>query len=222
MPAITKNLLSISKFTRDNCAIAEFNSVGCVIKDQRTKRVMLQGSLKNGLYELKLVEATPQSLNLVNSVLHVTCNVPTNSVHRNKVVNFVNNASNHLLSSKTGAVKFNTLIASKANSVIWHAKLGHPAPFVLQKVLHSMHFPFRIQSFDFCDSCRIGKMHRLPFERAKITAAAPLEIISSDVWGPAPMVSSEGYRYYITFIDSFTRFTWIFPMKLKSEAFSVS
>jgi hypothetical protein len=62
VPAITKNLLSISKFTKDNNAYAEFSSLGCVIKDQKTKRPLLQGSLRNGLYELKLVEATPQSL----------------------------------------------------------------------------------------------------------------------------------------------------------------
>lgn len=40
------------------------------------------------------------------------------------------------------------------------------------------------------------------------------------MWGPSPYVSSEGYKYYIHFVDDFTRFTWIFPLKAKSEAFT--
>ena len=31
------------------------------------------------------------------------------------------------------------------------------------------------------------------------------------------MLSSSGYRYYINFIDAFSRFTWIFLLKHKSD-----
>ena len=33
-------------------------------------------------------------------------------------------------------------------------------------------------------------------------------------------MSIEGYKYYIHFVDDYTRFTWIFPLKTKSEAYS--
>ena len=49
----------------------------------------------------------------------------------------------------------------------------------------------------------------------------PFEIICSDVWGPAPNPSSSGSKYYVSFIDSFSRFTWIFFMKHKSEVFLI-
>jgi hypothetical protein len=39
----------------------------------------------------------------------------------------------------------------------------------------------------------------------------PLELIHSDVWGPAP-IFVDGYKYYIDFIDDFTKFTWIHLM----------
>lgn len=47
----------------------------------------------------------------------------------------------------------------------------------------------------------------------------PRSLIHSDVWGHAPMSSHYGYLYYVTFIDDYTRFTWIFPLKHKSNVF---
>ncbi|KAL5735772.1 hypothetical protein ACOSP7_030228 [Xanthoceras sorbifolium] len=50
VPSITKNVLSISRLTKDNNAFVEFNDFGCVIKGKRTKKVLLEGTLRNGLY----------------------------------------------------------------------------------------------------------------------------------------------------------------------------
>lgn len=46
VPQITKNLLSISHFTRDNNVTVEFDDTCCVVKDKLTKAILLQGSLK--------------------------------------------------------------------------------------------------------------------------------------------------------------------------------
>jgi hypothetical protein len=35
----------------------------------------------------------------------------------------------------------------------------------------------------------------------------------------SPVVYVSGYRYYILFTDDYTRYSWIFPMRLKSEVF---
>jgi hypothetical protein len=40
----------------------------------------------------------------------------------------------------------------------------------------------------------------------------------SDVWGPAP--SSVGkFWYYVSFIDDFSKFTWVYLLKNKSDVF---
>ncbi|KAI9196831.1 hypothetical protein LWI28_027392 [Acer negundo] len=55
VPQITKNLLSISKFSIDNKAFAEFYGDHCVVKDLKMNKPLLQGVLRDGLYTLKLV-----------------------------------------------------------------------------------------------------------------------------------------------------------------------
>ena len=47
-----------------------------------------------------------------------------------------------------------------------------------------------------------------------------LDVVHSDVWGPAKTMSMGGCRYYVTFIDDHTRKTWVYFMKEKSEVFT--
>ncbi|XP_072147998.1 uncharacterized protein [Setaria viridis] len=51
-------------------------------------------------------------------------------------------------------------------------------------------------------------------------ASAPLALIHSDVWGPAP-TSVGRFTYYVSFIDDFSRYTWIYLLKNKSDVFDV-
>jgi hypothetical protein len=48
----------------------------------------------------------------------------------------------------------------------------------------------------------------------------PFEIVHSDVWGPAPVMSKGGFSYYVIFVDDYTRFCWIYFLKHKHEVFS--
>jgi len=50
--------------------------------------------------------------------------------------------------------------------------------------------------------------------------SALLELIFSDVWGPAPMFSSGGFRYFVIFVDAHTKHIWYSPLVVKSDVFS--
>lgn len=50
------------------------------------------------------------------------------------------------------------------------------------------------------------------------TTTRAFQLIHSDIWGPAYLSSSQGYKYYLSFVDDYTRYTWLYPLTLKSEA----
>lgn len=52
----------------------------------------------------------------------------------------------------------------------------------------------------------------------EIKSKAQLELLHTDLWGPASKHSIDEYKYYISFVDDFTRYYWMFPLTLKSEA----
>ena len=71
-----------------------------------------------------------------------------------------------------------------------------------------------------CKGCAKGKNTKKTFPSSKIKAKGILEIIHSDVCGPMSSSSLSGYVYYVSFVDDFSRKTWIYFMKNKDEVFS--
>ena len=49
--------------------------------------------------------------------------------------------------------------------------------------------------------------------------AKKLELVHNDLWGPSPVASLGGSRYYITFIDDSSRKIWVYFLKNKSNVF---
>ncbi|KAL5748355.1 hypothetical protein ACOSP7_025385 [Xanthoceras sorbifolium] len=139
VPHIAKNLLSIYRFVNDNNAVAEFIGHCCVIKDKDSKRMLLQGTLKDGLYQLHLSgglsspsvscfnSANKQSASFVSNHQFADCNTALSRVdfplydHIPLSCNVANNKTPCSYNSQTAS--------------IWHSKLGHPSSQTLQQVL---------------------------------------------------------------------------------------
>ena len=101
---------------------------------------------------------------------------------------------------------------------LWHSRLGHPNTMVLNKILEHLNVHASADTtFQFCDACQYGKLHQISLPSVDLHTTGAFQVIDSDVWGPSPYLSPEGYRYYIFFVDDFTCYTWIFPLRLKSE-----
>jgi transposase InsO family protein len=70
-----------------------------------------------------------------------------------------------------------------------------------------------------CEPCIRGKHHRDPFpQRASHRATSFLERIHSDLH-QLPVLTSSGLRYWLLFIDDYSRYFWIYLLRKKSETF---
>jgi hypothetical protein len=99
----------------------------------------------------------------------------------------------------------------------WHARLEHPSPQGVRSILVLNKLPCsRDPTPSICDACQLAKSHQLPYSSSVHHSSSPLDLIFFDVWGPAP-TSVGGYKYYISFIDDFSKFSWIYLMHDRSE-----
>jgi hypothetical protein len=72
-----------------------------------------------------------------------------------------------------------------------------------------------------CESCVLGKHHREVFpSAATFRAKSPLELVHIDLCGPMQTESIGGSFYVLTFIDDYSRMTWVYFIRSKSETFS--
>jgi histone deacetylase 1/2 len=123
---------------------------------------------------------------------------------------------------KTPVIK-QALSSINVSRDMWHSRLGHQALQVVQDVLHSHDLPSIVESNknrSVCDACQQGKSHPLPFSLSTHLTKHPLEIIYSDVWGLA-QTSISGHRFYVSFVDAYSHFTWLYLLKHKSDVYDV-
>lgn len=112
---------------------------------------------------------------------------------------------------------------TRVSPLLWHSCLGHPSLQTTNKLLAAF-LPSTASSLPasfHCTFCLSNKCHKLPFGISSVFSKSPLDIIYSDVWGPCPVTSIDGFRYYVIFIDHFTKYIWFFPLRLKSDVASI-
>jgi histone deacetylase 1/2 len=105
------------------------------------------------------------------------------------------------------------LATIKPSSSTWHRRLGHPSSFIVQKILRKNNLSYSPEINPYiCDACQQVKSHLLPYPVSTSVSTVPLEQIFSDVWGSASL-SVGKHAYYVSFIDDFSKFTWIYLLK---------
>ena len=73
-----------------------------------------------------------------------------------------------------------------------------------------------------CSGYVLEKHHRDSFDKpASWHTSVPLKLVHSDLCGPLPSASFSGFKYFLTFIDEYSRRTWFYFLKLKSEVFNM-
>jgi hypothetical protein len=114
----------------------------------------------------------------------------------------------------SSASKFRKLVFSAIKIPLdqWHYRLGHRSRNIVPRVISKYNLPCsHIDSSDpsICDASTCAKAHQLPYSVSSSSTSVPLELLYSDVWGPA-IDSFDRKKYHVSFIDDYSKFTWIY------------
>ncbi|KAK0570630.1 hypothetical protein LWI29_004098 [Acer saccharum] len=107
---------------------------------------------------------------------------------------------------------------------VWHQRLGHMNYRDL-KVLDRLNVVRGLPKFGkkvegVCGPCQQGKQTKSVHKKGKyLSTKEPLELIHMDLLGPIQTESLGGRRYILVVVDDFSRFTWTYFLREKSEAF---
>lgn len=127
-----------------------------------------------------------------------------------------------VLNVKTAEVKC-LQACVKDPSWIWHMRFGH-LNFEGLKMLGEKNMVKGVPNMDhpsqLCEACLLGKHARKSFPKASLSRATkPLQLVHADVCGPIKPQSFGKSSYFLLFIDDYSRKTWVYFLKNKSEAF---
>ncbi|KAL6191367.1 hypothetical protein ACLB2K_037758 [Fragaria x ananassa] len=192
IPELSAHLLSIYQLCKQNNCSVWFDEFICVIQDKVLGTILYKGLSKQWLYPI------PFDLPLLNKSAEKSTIAVTSS-------------------PSTQATGF---VGKLVKYSLWHQRFGHPSNDIVRAMLKKCNNHSLGDSEQFiCEPCLLGKFKKLPFPISQNRSVTPFEIIHSNVWGPAPYLSIDGFKYFVLFIDDCTRFTSIFPMKNKYEVF---
>ncbi|KAJ9563755.1 hypothetical protein OSB04_008915 [Centaurea solstitialis] len=114
---------------------------------------------------------------------------------------------------------------SEDESHLWHCRFGHLSYKGLRTLaylkmvygLPTLKVPKKL-----CTDCLSGKQHREHIPKKSLwRASSKLQLLHSDICGPIQPASNSSKRYMLSFIDDFTRKTWVYFLHEKSEAFAM-
>lgn len=102
---------------------------------------------------------------------------------------------------------------------LWHRRMGHLNQRSLIELSKGLvtGINFKPMVDGACISCLEGKQTRNPFPKKGSRAKSLLQLVHSDLCGPMESKSLGGAKYFLTFIDDFSRKVFVYIIKSKSE-----
>ncbi|GKD28677.1 ribonuclease H-like domain-containing protein, partial [Tanacetum coccineum] len=110
----------------------------------------------------------------------------------------------------------NSVFVSHVSKQLWHSRLGHPSDQVLSILSKNIGLKYD-KHISPCDICHKTKQTRDPFPLSDHKSDSVGDLVHWDLWGPYKVVSKDGYKYFITVVDDYSRAVWAYFIKTKDE-----
>ena len=115
-------------------------------------------------------------------------------------------------------IRIKRSMANENSTYLWHKRLGHVSKERLQRLVKNEILPnLDFADLRLCVDCIKGKQTKHNKKRA-IRSTQLLEIIHTYICGPFDTPSFGGEKYFITFIDDFSRYGYVYLLNEKSQA----
>lgn len=121
----------------------------------------------------------------------------------------------------------NSMLAVASNfnihseSVKWHARLGHIGQDRMSRLAKGgLLDQLTKVELPRCEPCLAGKATKKPFGKA-MRVSVPLELIHSDICGPVNVKTRHGAVYFLTFIDDYSRYGYVYLLSYRHEALNM-
>ncbi|CAI7813167.1 unnamed protein product [Closterium sp. NIES-54] len=192
VPGLATNLLSCSQLARQEY-ICTFTIGGCTVR--KVGAVVMEAKLEKGLY------------------LVLVC-VP----HVEKA---------HGVEAEDAACSTRWRDVGQVTADLLHLRMGHAGrqqlvECVRKGELKGVEIKEGGGQPSKCPDCTTGKLPRTSFPTSTTRASAPLDLVHTDVCGPMQTLDREmGSKYFITFLDDFSRLSWVTLVKTKDEVAKV-
>lgn len=104
----------------------------------------------------------------------------------------------------------------------WHNRLSHLS-FSSLWVLFLRLFESKVESDIHCEVCQLSKHFWNTYSPINNSnkSSVPFYLVHFDVWEPSPTTSLFGFRYFVSFVDDYSRCTWVYLIKTKGEVHSI-
>ncbi|KAL2939151.1 Retrovirus-related Pol polyprotein from transposon TNT 1-94 [Bienertia sinuspersici] len=203
-PNFTHNLISVHKLTKDeNCKVV-FHLKFCLIQNSDNNEVIAVGKEEKGVYYL------------INETVNKVVTSLKEAAHR-KMLNLEGTESKFSGNSELNIPQTVEKTKYKKESAnLWHKRLGHAPIHRIKKIEEFKNL--KTEKDDDCLICPAAKFTKQSFEVSSSRAKEAFELIHLDTWGPYRIQSRQGYRYFLTIVDDYSRTTWVHLMKTKDEA----
>ncbi|CAI7847132.1 unnamed protein product [Closterium sp. NIES-54] len=192
VPGLAANLLSCSQLARQEY-ICTFTMGGCTVR--KGGAVVMEAKLEKGLYL-----------------------VPVCVPHVEKA---------HGVEAKDAACSTRWRDVEQVTADLLHLRMGHAGrqqlvECVKKGELKGVEIKEGGGQPSKCPDCTAGKLPRTSFPTSTTRASTPLELVHTDVCGPMQTPEREkGSKYFITFLDDFSRLSWVTLVKTKDEVAKV-
>ncbi|KAM1466750.1 hypothetical protein ACFX2I_031921 [Malus domestica] len=137
---------------------------------------------------------------LVGDMFKLNCNIPTSVVN---------------------TIGHKRALTNDTSSKLWHKRLGHISKERMQRLTREQILPsLNYGDFKICTNSIKGKLINKK-KKDSTRSTKLLELIDTDICGPFPTQIHDGYKYFITSTDDFSRFGYVYLLAEKSSAFVV-